>query len=147
MQARGVWSGVLVSGDSVVIPLFLDSKLLGHAGRLKGVKEQDLEKYTDVRSISLENRSNAALSFGVFAFLGDGLEEMIGMVTKTGTNLQGFFATEEVKAVLDLSAVRKYLTIVNSTPNEVPLVVRSSVPFALATTVIGVQAHYGGTEV
>jgi hypothetical protein len=84
MQARtSEWSGTLVSGESIVIPLFLDSKELGHSGWLTGTKEKDLEKYADATTIKLTNTQQAELLLGLFAFSGEDLDEMVGMVTQT----------------------------------------------------------------
>ncbi|MDR2191200.1 MAG: hypothetical protein LBP53_08835 [Candidatus Peribacteria bacterium] len=137
----------LTPGESIVIPLFLDNKELGHSGWLTGVKAEELEKYT--QNISLTNEKNADLFFGIFAFSGEQSDEMVGMVSKTGKTLATFLGDGEVKAVLANTALRKYLTIVNPTSNPTVSITltATSQPFAIADTHINVQAHYGDTDV
>jgi hypothetical protein len=61
--------------------------------------------------------------------------------------LGNFWGDGEVKNILKLPAVRKYLTIVNISSDTIPLQIEASSPFALADTTMYVQSHYGDTEV
>jgi hypothetical protein len=82
LQARtNAWSGELAVGESMVIPLFLDSGDLKHKGWLTGVQESELVVYPSAANIEVTD-TNAALLFGLFAFSGADLSEMVGMVTK-----------------------------------------------------------------
>jgi hypothetical protein len=49
---------------------------------LTGTKEEELEKYTSTASISVENTAAVQLFLGLFAFSGEHLDEMVGMVNQ-----------------------------------------------------------------
>jgi hypothetical protein len=131
----------------VVIPLFLDTKVSTHSEFLTDVKNADLKFFTKGEIEKIEATASSQVLFGVFSFAGESLEEMVGMATQTGTKLANFWANDEVKSVIEKSATRKYLTIVNDSPSEVSLQITSPQPFALSDTLITVNAHYGDTEV
>jgi hypothetical protein len=125
----------------------LDEKGQTHAEFLTGVKNADLKLFTREEISHIKGNAGQQVLFGVFAFVGDNLEDMVGMVTQKGTDLGAFWESPEVQSVISQSDTRKYLTIVNESSAEVSLQITSSQPFALPDTLLEVSAHYGDTEV
>jgi hypothetical protein len=147
----------LATGESIVIPLFLDTLTSSHKDILTGIKNADLTPFSIEQIKQIKgNAGQKELSFGIFAFSGDTFDEMVIMVMQTGTDLHRFLedvlSNEEIlpadqKNILTSTNTKAYLTIVNTSDEGVEFKISSSQPFALSDTQINVQAHYGDTEV
>ena len=139
----------LETGESMVIPLFVDNTAESHSRYLS-----DWGTITSLgspKNIKMTTNSDEYLIFWLFSFSGDSLLDMADMITATGTNVYSFLNSDNiiVKNILDsLSKNKTYLTIVNPTENLVSFCIESSSEeIPSADTLIKVSAHYGGTEV
>jgi hypothetical protein len=123
----------LEQGQSVVIPLFLDNKMQHHKDFLTEAKFSQLEHFdkskTEGFSATITPFGSSAY-FGIFAFLGDDVVDMVGMISQKGTDfsvLRDGEASEEWNGIFAAtSTARKYLTVLNGEVEKLNVCIKSS---------------------
>ncbi|MDR0607784.1 MAG: hypothetical protein LBG52_05590 [Candidatus Peribacteria bacterium] len=144
----------LKSSQSMVIPLFLDNKISSHKDFLIEAKSAQFSHFDESQTKGFSatiTPTGRSVYFGIFAFSGDQMEEMLGMISQIGKNfsvLRNDDAEGVWSSIFANSTARKYFTILNGESSDIAVCIESrETAFAISMADISVWSHYGDTEV